>query len=62
MKPMGKEVVQGIFGGLVAIVICVTIGSFIAQSIDFGHHGKKGKHGKSHGEQSKTKEADNKGQ
>ena len=37
MKPMGKEVVQGIFGGLVAIVICVTIGSFIAQSIVAEH-------------------------
>lgn len=38
---MGKEVVQGIFGGLVAIVIVVSIGSFIAQS---------GSHGPGHGE------------
>ena len=33
---MGKEVVQGIFGGLLAIVVVVAIGSFIAQS---GSHG-----------------------
>jgi hypothetical protein len=37
---MGKEVIQGIFGGLVAIVIVVAIGSFIAQA---------GSHGPAHG-------------
>jgi hypothetical protein len=33
---LGKEVVQGIFGGLIAIIICVAIGSAIAQSMSHG--------------------------
>ena len=33
---LGKEVVQGIFGGLIAIIICVSIGSAIASSMSHG--------------------------
>lgn len=37
---MGKEIIQGIFGGLLAIVVVVSIGSFIASA---------GSHGPAHG-------------
>jgi len=33
---LGKEVIQGIFGGLIAISIFVAIGSFIAQALSQG--------------------------
>ncbi len=33
---IGKEVFQSIVGGVVAIAICVSIGSFIAQSVSHG--------------------------
>jgi len=43
---MGREVIQGIVGGLVAIVAVVTLGSFGGQLYSkLAHHG--GGHGKS---------------
>lgn len=33
---MGKEIIQGIFGGLLAIIVVVSIGSFIAASASHG--------------------------
>ncbi|MFP4597373.1 MAG: hypothetical protein ACLFVJ_03925 [Persicimonas sp.] len=43
---MGKEVKQGILGGLVAIVIVVSIGSFIAAQLSHGsgHEGGAEQH------------------
>lgn len=56
---MGKEVVQGIVGGLIAIIICVTIGSFVAQSMIGEHEGGHGEAGAAaeHGEQAAPAEA-----
>lgn len=38
---VGKEVLQSIIGGVVAIAICVSIGSFIAQSVSKGPQPKE---------------------
>ncbi len=35
---MKKEIVQGIFGGLVMILIVASIGSVIGSSVSLGHH------------------------
>lgn len=35
-KGLGKEVIHGVGGALIAIVIAVSIGSFVAQSMSHG--------------------------
>ncbi len=39
---MSKEIVQGIFTGLVAIIICVTIGSLVAQHVVASNEAEEG--------------------
>lgn len=45
-----KETAQGIIGGLLMIAVCVTIGSFIAQSMPAHHEGPAGEHPAAAGE------------
>ena len=42
---LGKEVLHGLAGGVVLIVICVTIGSMIAQVMSHGPEATAGAHG-----------------
>ncbi len=55
---MGKEVKQGILGGLVAIAIVVSIGSFIAAQLSHGsgHEGGAEQHAPAGGEQAPADE------
>ncbi|MFB6262171.1 MAG: hypothetical protein ABEL76_00910 [Bradymonadaceae bacterium] len=46
---MGREVVQGIAIGLVAIVVTVSIGSYIAQRLEAAHHGGRSHEKAAHG-------------
>lgn len=50
---MGKEVAQGIGGGLVAILICVTIGSMIGSALS---HGPKEAHTEGEGHNAATEQ------
>ena len=46
---MTKEIFQGIFGGLLAVIICVGVGSLIASAMPHSDHS-----GDAHGDETHT--------